>query len=282
MKHYISALFVFVLFLTSCQAMQPTPTPTQAPVPTSTFMPLPPSTNTPEPTLTPEPTFTPEPSPTTIVLPNMFHQTFSNVTIVYRDGFEYVIGGLAPQGWETDERNAIWVTTENQLKAQPADTGYDWSGTVFYFSKEIIVPNSGVYFTFKYIGLLQIFTLGFDAVTKKGERIKGNDFYSVAMQMDDNFPSAHIIQGTFLGTGYFKGNLRLQEDTWYDIALGFDDKENYIIKIWNPDYPEKQLTYVRNWKDFPTNYHFISWLGAKRSLLIDDFTVFKFDSITLK
>jgi hypothetical protein len=94
-----------------------------------------------------------------------------------------------------------------------------------------------------------------------------------------------IVYGNFGGArakGSLKGNLRLQEDTWYNIVLAFDGNQDYLIKIWQPDDPEKQLTYLRNWKDFPDKYYFISWITAKRRLLMDDFTVFKFEEIVQK
>lgn len=273
LKPYMSVFFVLVLFLASCQTIQPTPTL----VPTST------PTLPPTPTNTPEPTFTAEPSPTPIRLPDAINQTFSGISIEQRNSFEYIKDGLIPEGWICEEEFAARATKDNQFKIQPADKG-DWSATVFYFSKEKITPGTAVYFTFMYTGDKEAFTLGFDALQGNGQLIKNGEkgFYSVAMQVMEKNLSAHIIQDTFKGEGYFKGDLKLRENTWYDIVLGFDNEENYIIKLWQPDDPETQLTYVRNWKDFPTNYYFIGWVSAKRSLLIDDFTVFKFDSIILE
>lgn len=191
--------------------------------------------------------------------------------------------GLLPLGWECDEKNAAWVTKDNQFKIQPANTG-DWSGTVFYFSQDKIIPNKGVYFTFKYTGNKESFTLGFDSINKYGERIAFGEggFHSVAMQMMDDVASAHIIRDAWQGSNFFDGNLKLREDTWYEVALGFDNNNNYIIKIWQPETPTQQITYLKKWDDFPREYYFISWVSAKRSLLIDDFTVFTFENFTQK
>jgi len=263
-------LLIIVILLTACQpAVQP---PTSTPLPSSTPSPAPTSTNTPEPT----PTFTPEPSPTPIVLPDTLHQTFTDVSIIHRESFEYVMPNAAPAEWQTDQQYAIWVTEENQLKAHSLPSTV---GTVFYYSGEIIGPNMGVFLSFKYNGTAESFTLGFDNVTSGGDRIQGADFRSVAMEARNQNP---IVYGNFGGAtakGTFKGNLTLQEDTWYNIALAFDESQNYIVKIWQPDNPEKQITYQRIWEDFPDKYYFISWVNSKRSLLIDDFTIFTFGEI---
>jgi hypothetical protein len=191
------------------------------------------------------------------------------------------VNSSLPDGWKCDDKSAAAVTTGGQLEIKPKDTG-DWSAAVLYFSKEKMTPNKAAYFTFMYTGDQEGFTLGFDAIREDGQLIKSDQkgFYSVALQLiDGEGLSAHIIQDTFKGDGYFKGDLKLQENTWYDIVLGFDDQENYIIRIWDPNDLGAQLTYTRNWKDFPKEYYFISWISAKRSLALDNFTILKFDSI---
>lgn len=274
MKHCLF-LFMVLILLTACQPVaQP---PTSTPLPTSTSSPAPTPTNTPEPTVTAEP------SPTPVTLPHPVNQTFSGISIIHRESFEFVSENAVPQGWESDEKGAIWVTRENQLKAQPKDTGAAWHGTVFYFSGEQIAPQTGVYLTFKFIGTAEAFTLGLDNVDQNGERISGSNFHSVAMQTTDKNVLVHGIQKGSQFSGSFKGNLlTLEPDTWYDIVLGYDAGNNFIIKVWDPNNLGNQSTYLRNWKDFPTAYCFISWVSAKRPLLIDDFTIFKFDEITQK
>lgn len=263
-------LLTCVILFTACQPAAQPPTPTSTSAPTNTASPMPTPTNT------PEPTSTPEPSPTPIVLPDTLDQTFTNVSIIHRESFEYVMPNTAPAEWQTDQQYAIWVTEENELKAHSLPSTV---GTVFYYSGQIIGPNTGVFLTFKYNGTAESFTLGFDNVTSGGDLIRGKDFRSVAMEARNQNP---IVYGNFGGAtakGTFKGNLTLQEDTWYNIALAFDENQNYIIKIWQPDNPEKQLTYQRVWNDFPDKYYFISWVNSKRSLLIDDFTIFTFGEI---
>jgi len=200
------------------------------------------------------------------------------VSVIQRESFEFVIQNAAPQGWQSDEQYAIWVTKENQLKAQPSGNG-PGGGTVFYFSGEKIIPNTGVYLTFQYTGTAESFTLGFDNVNPNGERILGDNFRSVAMEMRGSNLQAYGNQNRNQINGVFRGNLILQPDTWYNVALALDKDHNFIIKLWDPNDTQKQLTYFRNWPDFPTAYYFISWISAKRSLLIDDFTLFKFDEI---
>ena len=275
-KSIQSVFFAFVVLTVLFSGCSPasisTPTmtpPTLTPLPTATLVP----------TNTPEPTFTPEPSPTPVLLPDVLDQTFSGVSVIYHDSFQYVIQGMTPRGWQTDQQDAIWITEENQLKVQPLPSSV---GTVFYYSGEAMTPNKGVYFTFKYNGTSENFTLGFDNVAANGERIPGPfgpHFRSVAMEVRNQDLIVYRNDGGASSKGLFEGNLRLLEDTWYDIALAFDENHNFIIKIWQPDNPEKQLTYLRQWEDFPDRYYFISWINSKRSLLLDDFSVFNFDQI---
>jgi hypothetical protein len=63
------------------------------------------------------------------------------------------------------------------------------------------------------------------------------------------------------------------------MALAFDQNQKFIIKLWDPNNPQSQITYLREWSDFPSEYYFISYTSAKWSLLMDDFTVFRFDEI---
>jgi hypothetical protein len=275
MKTYRFLLIIaFILIFTACQTAVPPSTPTATLIPTSTSSPTPTSTST----NTPEPTLTTEPSQTPIVLPDLIQQTFSGIAVIYHDSFEYVMQNVAPQGWKSDENYAIWVTEENQLKAQPVDNGTG-SGTVFYFSGEKIIPNTGVHFLFKYEGTTESFTLGFDNINSNGERVLGDNFHSVAMEMRWTDLLVYGNQNRRTTRGAFQGSLGLRPDTWYNITLAHDKKHNFMIKVWDPNDPQKQLTHFHTWEDFPTSYYFISWISAKRSLLIDDFTVFQFDEI---
>lgn len=211
----------------------------------------------------------------------MIPQLFSDVSIIDHDSFEFVMKGTAPQGWGSDEKYAIWVTEEGQLKANPMDKG-TWSGTVFYYTGEKILPNRGVTFLFKYTGVTESFSLGFDNINPNGEFIRGDNFHSISFNMLDRDIKLYGIQKRNQIPGSFKGNLKVQEDVWYNIVLAQDKDHNFIIRLWDPNAPEKELTYFRNWQDFPTTYYFISFISSKRTLLIDDFTVFEFSELIQK
>lgn len=260
----IGGLFVVVL------ACQSTPIP---PAPTATIAP---ATNTVKPTATS--TEIPVPTATPVLLPNEVNSTFSSVSILYTDSFQFKFKDYLPDGWVSEEKYSGWVTEDNQFKIQPRES------TVFYFSQTKITQNEGIYFTFKYTGSKQGFSLGFDALNRNGERIKFGEggFYSVAMQMNDDVATAHINKDGWVGSDFFSGNMKLQEDTWYDIVLGMDDSNNYIIKLWLPNMPDQQITYYKKWDGFPQDYYFISWIAKDRSLLIDDFSIFKFGEILQK
>ena len=240
---------------------------------------IPTATQTSVPTNTPEPTSTPEPSPTPIVLPDTLYQTFSGISVIHQDSFEYVMENQAPSGWETSEKYSIWVTNENQFKIHPTGNG-DWTGAGFHYMGEEITPNTGVFFTFKYTGSSENFTLGFDNINSDGSLVpRGSNFHSVAMEIREQTLLVYGIQRENKINGSFKGNLSLHEGTWYDILLAFDENQNFIIKVWDPNNPQLQTTYLREWTDFPRAYYFISYISAKRTLLIDDFIVFRFDKI---
>ena len=185
--------------------------------------------------------------------------------------------GQTPEGWEAAEKNSLKRTENNNLEISAKIV----PGMVFYYPGEVINPGEGVYFTFKYVGTQGAFTFGFDNIRENGELIQNgeNGFHSVSMMMNGQALSAHNNQNALQGDENFKGSIKLQEDTWYQIVLGFDEKGDYIIKIWNPNTPTLPLVYYHNWSDFPTDYYFISWVSNLRTLWMDDFTIFKFDSI---
>ena len=106
-KSIQSVFFAWVAFTVLVSGCSPavTPAPPSPTVIPPTMTPLP--TDTPVPTNTPEPTFTPEPSPTPILLPDVLNQTFSGASVIHHDSFQYVIQGMIPQGWQTDQQGAI-------------------------------------------------------------------------------------------------------------------------------------------------------------------------------
>jgi len=289
-KNILIVAVMFVILLSGCgpsdsdiqaaiaQTEAARPTNTATPEPTNTPTPTPqPPTNTPEPSPTIEPSPTTEPSPTPVTLQETLNQTFSNVEIIYRDEFDFVKEGQVPEGWETTEKDSLKVTNDNELRIKSIEI----PGMVFYYPKEVINTGEGVYFKFRYVGTEGAITLGFDNIRANGELVpNGEDgFRSVAMVMEGQNLYAHIVQNKFEGDGYFVGNITLQEDTWYHIALAYDEKGDYIIKIWDPDTTKSPLVYMRNWIDFPDAYYFISWISNLRALWMDDFAIFSFEDI---
>jgi hypothetical protein len=280
---YAIVLTLVLPVLLACQMFSPTPTPIKlirhTDVP-GLFATEPPEPVEPAATNAPGPTSTPAPAPTAIALPDELNQIFSGVSVEYQDGFEYVSESSLPQGWICSEPLAAWVTSDNQFEIKSASQ-VNGTGVTVYFSKAQITRNTGVYFTFQYTGAVQNFTIGMNAVGSNGQiAARGQkDFYSVSMEMSDKVVSAHTVQKTASTKNPFRGDLKLQEGVWYNIALGFDGDKNFIIKLWSPADPRKQLIYTYKSKEFPTSDYFISWVSARRSLLIDDFTVFTFDQI---
>jgi hypothetical protein len=285
---YVLVLTLVLPVLLACQMFSATPTPLR--LPTSASIPTLSSDDT-EPTDLPspiepvatdaaEPTPTLEAVPTPITLPDELNKVFSGVSVEYQDNFDDATDVLPP-GWISSEPLAARgrIDGEFEIKSASQQNG---TGVTVYFSNEPITPNTGVYFTFQYTGMLQNFTLGMDAVGSNGQitsKAGQKDFYSVAMQMQEKKVTAQSVLRSSSTKSPFRGDLKLEEGTWYDIALGFDGDKNFIIKIWSPADPRKQLIYLYKSKEFPTSYYFVSSVSSKRSLLIDNFTVFKFDQI---
>lgn len=269
-KNLLIVLALCSWILSACQ-------PAQIP-PTATVTPLP-STNTPPPTNTPEPTLTSEPSPTPISYPDILDQSFSNIQILYRDDFEFMLQGMSPRGWVSTNNNAVMrITNKSNITINPQPNS---QGDIFYYADEVINPGKGVFFTFQYTGTKDNFTWGLDNINAQGRffEFKTEGYYSFAMQMMGNSLSAHVIEGPYLKDDDFKGGLNLLEGTWYNFVVALDTNNNYIIKIWEPYSPENQLVYIRNWPNSPTAYYFVSWIGADRTLWMDDFTIFGFDDL---
>ncbi len=267
-KVLLVILVVCSQVLSACQSAQIPPTATVIP-----------ATNIPIPTNTSEPTSTSEPSPTPISYPDVLDQTFSNIQVLYKDDFDFKIQGKSPNGWVSTNDNAVLrVAKDNSVKITPKANS---QGGVFYYNEEPIKPGEGVFLTFQYTGTKNNFTWGLDNINAQGEffQFKTEGYYSFAMQMMGQYLSAHVIEGPYLKDDDFKGNLKLIEGTWYNYTVAFDKNNNYILKIWEPNSPENQLVYTRNWENSPTSYYFISWIGAERTLWIDEFTIFSFDDI---
>ncbi|MBE0672122.1 MAG: hypothetical protein IH588_16200 [Anaerolineales bacterium] len=263
-KGLLVILVLCFWILAACQSAQVSPTASATSAP---------------PTDTPSPTSTPEPPPTPITYSDVLDQTFSNINILYKDDFKYKIQGMSPNGWvSTDDNAVLRIIKDDNVKINSRANGI---GGLFYFKEEAITPGKGVFFAFQYTGSKNVFTWGLDNINAQGEffKFKTDGYYSFAMQMFDRNLSAHVIEGPYLKDDPFSGNLKLLEGVWYNYTMAFDKDNNYIIKIWEPNSPENQLFYIRNWPNSPTAYYFISWIGVERSLWMDDFTIFSFDNL---
>lgn len=272
-KGLLIVLAICSWVLSACQSVQTLPTTTATSAP---------ATNTPVPTNTLEPTSTPEPSPTPITYPNVLDQTFSNIQILYKDDFDYRTEGVSPTGWVSTYDNAVLrIEKDSNVKITPSANS---QGGVFYYNEKALNAGEGVFLTFQYTGTNpnSTFTLGLDNIDAQGEflKFKTDGYYSFAMQMLGKSLSAHVIEGPYLKDDDFQGNLKLMEGNWYNYTVAFDKNNNYFLKIWEPNSPENQLVYTRNWENSPTAYYFISWVGAERTLWIDEFTIFSFDNLT--
>lgn len=269
-KGLLFVLLICSWILSTCQSAQTPPTAITTSVP---------ATNTPVLTNTLEPISTSEPSPTPIMYPTVLDQTFTNVNVLFKDDFVFKIQGIPPTGWVSTEDNAILrISKDGNVKITPR---VDAIGGIFYFEEMPITPGMGVVFTFQYTGTKNIFTWGLDNIDAQGQffKFKTDGYYSFAMQMFDKNLSAHVIEGPYLKDDPFNGTLKLIEGVWYSYMMAFDKNNNYIIKIWEPNLPENQLVYIRNWENSPTAYYFVSWIGAERALWMDEFTIFSFDDI---
>jgi hypothetical protein len=217
----------------------------------------------------------PSASPSSDMGPDL-QRIFSGVSIQSQDDFSYTGAGPLPQGWTITAPHSMQIMPENQALVHTTDP---W--TVFYYEKEMVTPQKGIAFSFQYAGASDAFTLGIDAATPSGEKIPpGPDFYSIALKMENSTLSAHAIQQTNPEKAEpFQGGLTLTENTWYDIALGFNNQGKYIIQIWEPDQFDRNLTYICDCHAFPTTYYFVGYMSGKRSLRLDNFTIFDFQDI---
>ncbi len=266
--HFILVISSWIL--SACQPAQIPPTAIATSVPV---------TNTTVPTNTLESTSTPMPSPTPIAYSSVLDETFSNVQILYKDDFEYETPGMSPTGWVSAYDNAVpRIEEESRIKITPSANS---QGGVFYYDGKAITPGEGVFLTFQYTGTTNNLTLGFDNVNAQGDffQFKTEGYYSFALQLMGRYLSAHVIEGPYLRDADFNGNLKLMEGVWYNYIVAFDKNRNYIIKIWEPHSPENQLVHTRNWENSPAAYYFIGWVGAERTLWMDEFTIFSFDDI---
>jgi len=202
---------------------------------------------------------------------------FSGVSVRSQDDFPYIPGGAMPHGWTVSAAHSLQLIPENQVFIRTAEPY-----TVFFYEGEMITPQTGIAFSFEYTGASGTFTLGMDAVTPGGGKIpQGPGFHSVAMKMENANLSAHAIRETDPETAEaFQGGLALMENTWYEFAIGFDDRGTYVIRIWEPGNTDGRLTYDCDCRAFPATYYFVGFMEGTRSLRMDNFTIFDFQDIS--
>ena len=271
-------MFFLVATVTGCGSGQP-PTPTLAPAPVNTLAPT--STPTPAPTHTntPLPTATLVPSPTAIPLPKGISDIVSNAVVKYQDTFDTSLN--VPKGWGACSGfEPVWSLEQSHLAVSSQTGKY---GTLFYFDDEMIHPNEAVYFLFAFEGNQNEITLGFDGYDN-GKVCDSNKntlgFYSVALEDYPGMPlTIHSIINTSVDAGYFKGDWRLQEKSWYGLLMGFDQSNTFFMTIWKPGDPGQKLVFQQAYPDFPKAYNFISWTGTARKVWLDDFSILTFDAI---
>ena len=273
---------LFILFLiatvTGCGSGQPL-TPTITPAPVNTQTPTSPPTPAPTHTNAPPPTATLLPSPTAIPLPTGISNIVSNAAVKYQDTFDTSLN--APKGWGACSGfEPVWSLEQSHLAVSSQAGKY---GTLFYYADEMIHPNEAVYFLFAFEGNQNQITLGFDGYDN-GKVCDNNKnqlgFYSVALEDYPGMPlTIHSIINTAIDAGYFKGDWRLQEKSWYGILMGFDQSNTFFMTIWKPGDPGQKLEFQQAYADFPKAYNFISWTGTARKVWIDDFSILTFDRI---
>ena len=191
--------------------------------------------------------------------------------------FDYSLN--APKGWGACSGfEPVWSLEQSHLAVSSQAGKY---GTLFYYADEMIHPNEAVYFLFAFEGNQNQITLGFDGYDN-GKVCDNNKnqlgFYSVALEDYPGMPlTIHSIINTAIRRGYFKGDWRLQEKSWYGILMGFDQSNTFFMTIWKPGDPGQKLEFQQAYADFPKAYNFISWTGTARKVWIDDFSILTFD-----
>ena len=217
------------------------------------------------------------PSPTAVQLPDAVNNIVSGASVKYQDTFDASSTGSSPKGWMSCDNNTTWGFLDGVLSI----SNDDGNGTTYYYGDGPITPKEGVYFLFQYVGKKGSITFGFDSY-RNGKPCGGylqNGYYSVAMELADSVLSAHSIKNAVQKNSKFTGKLTLLENTWYGLVLGYDENDTYFITIWDRTNAGQTLVFRQTYANFPKSYNFIGYMAATRSLKMDDFTIFTFDSI---
>ncbi|RPJ28494.1 MAG: hypothetical protein EHM33_04275 [Chloroflexi bacterium] len=262
----IASPIILLFFLSACTAsdaqIATAIAQTEAAKPTST--PEPTATQTPEPTQTLTPTIQPTP---TIELSGVVQKTYSNIDVIYRDEFDNVLSGFSPAGWTADGEK-LYATSDASLEI-------NGQNTVAFFDGKTISVNEAVIVRFKFAPKSN-FTIGIDGV-RQGQRIPAFQpgFRSVSMEFR-NSPSAFFNSEQNRYYSRFEGELKLLPDVWYMYTLGFAQGKQFVIKIWDPENPQKVLIHRKQVDDMTNVNIFIMWVDQNAELYIDDFTIIKF------
>jgi hypothetical protein len=279
MRYLKNALLIVIsiVLLASC-APQPSTFPTEVP----TIEPTSPSTTTPQPSPTLTPTSTTEPSPTPLPIPAEVLDTFSDITLIHYDDFIYRgLKGVTPQGWlnnnDESENRRIRIIEGDIVKIDQPDASFG-----YIYSDKKIVPGTGIFLKFKYLGSKNIFTLGMDAVNDEGDiySYRTEPYHSFAFYVQNQKRLVHAIEGQYIKTLKSEGDLKLVEDTWYNLILAITPEKQYVIQIWNPDQPEQRFTTTYT-TDLSKEYYFIGWVDKGRTIYLDDFTLFNFKGMKI-
>lgn len=276
MKHKMFTIvgFVILLFLLpACGAsdadIATAIAQTEAAKPTSTFTPQPTSTQTPTPTQTLTPTLEPTP---TLALPDVVQQTYADIKVIHRQDFgdNRNLAAFSPVGWNADGEK-LYTTSDAALEINGRNS-------VAFHAYEMISPNEAVILRFRFAPQ-STFSIGVDGAAL-GQRIPAAQpgFRSVTMEFR-NSPLVYFNSDTNHSYTRFEGDLKLLPEVWYMYTLGFAEGKQFIIKVWDPENPEKVLVYREQVNDMRSENIFIIWVDRNDLLHIDDFTIIEFSEL---
>ena len=242
---------------------------TETAKPTSTFTPQPTSTHTPTPTQTLTPTLEPTP---TLALPDVVQQTYTDMKVILRQDFgdNLNLAAFSPTGWNADGEK-LYTTSDAALEINGRNS-------VAFHAYEMISPNEAVILRFRFAPQ-STFSIGIDGAAL-GQRIPAFQpgFRSVTMEFR-NSPLVYFNSDTNHDYTRFEGDLKLLPEVWYMYTLGFADGKQFIIKVWDPEKPEKVLVYREEVNDMRSENIFIIWVDRNDILQIDDFTIIEFSEL---
>ena len=236
---------------------------------TSTSTPEPTSTQTPEPTQTLTPTLEPTP---TLALPDVIQQTYADIEVILRQDFgdDLNLAAFSPTGWNADGEK-LYTTSDAALEINGRNS-------VAFHQGKLISLNEAVILRFRFAPQAT-FSIGIDGAAL-GQRIPAFQpgFRSVTMEFR-NSPLAYFNSERNSHPTRFEGDLKLLPEVWYMYTLGFAEGKQFIIKVWDPENPEKVLVYQDQVNDMRNVNIFITWVDQNDILQIDDFTVIKFSEL---